>query len=268
MSKPNLIQKIKAIQARLGLPADGIIGSMTLAKIEAELDKVLPPVKSPIKPEKKTPAHLTVSRKGLEQIVQFEISSDHYYQQHLSKPTWPKGQSGVTIGIGYDVGYHSKTEIESDWGDHLTGEDMKNLLQVCGLKGKAAADRVASVQSIRISLKSAKEVFYKATLPKYAALTRKAYPGVETLPADAQAMLLSLVFNRGTSMTGSHREEMKTIQALVKKQDLKGIELQLRSMKRLWDKSTLLGLHKRRDKEADLIANARKTYENSELVQV
>ncbi|MBX7157803.1 MAG: peptidoglycan-binding protein [Verrucomicrobiae bacterium] len=267
MSNPNLTQKIKAIQKRLGLPADGIIGPMTLAKIEAALDKVLPQTE----PEKKAPtsaALLTVSRTGLEQIAQFEISSDSYYQQHLSKPTWPKGQSGITIGIGYDVGYHTKAEIEKDWGAHLTKEAMNQLLQVCGLKGKAAADRLASVQSIRIQLKSAKEVFYQSTLPKYAALTRKAYPGVETLPADAQAMLLSLVFNRGTSMTGSHREEMKTIQTLIKKQDLKGIALQLRSMKRLWDKSTLAGLHKRRDKEADLIANARNTYSNSDLVHV
>ena len=81
-------------------------------------------------------------------------------------------------------------------------------------------------------------------------------------------MLLSLVFNRGTKMSGNKRREMKAIQALILDKDLDGIAEQIRLMKRLWNKSELPGLHTRRDKEARMIANARTDYHSFELVSI
>ena len=107
-----------------------------------------------------------------------------------------------------------------------------------------------------------------STLPRNAQMTRKAYPGMEALPADAQGMLLSLVFNRGTRMSGSSRREMKAIQSMVIGRDLNGISEQIRSMKRLWDIEVLAGLHKRRDAEAQMIADARTDYDSAELFRV
>jgi hypothetical protein len=61
-----------------------------------------------------------------------------------------------------------------------------------------------------------------------------AFPGINELSPDAQGALVSLVFNRGTSMEGDRRREMRAIQAAVANGDLQEIADQLRSMKRLW----------------------------------
>jgi len=259
MAAPTTKERLKTIQRRLGLEDDGILGPITLSRIETLLDETLGPARE-------EPEHsLVVSSKGLEQIVQFEISSDGYYRKRLTRPIWPKGESGITIGIGYDLGYTSKDPIWKDWRGKISDFDLDQLVEVGGLKADAARKALPVVEHIKIPLEAAKEVFYTSTLPKYASLTKNAYPGVEELPPDAQAMLLSLVFNRGTRMSGSARREMKAIQPLVAARDLDGIAEQIRSMKRLWDNGALAGLHVRRDKEADMIASARADYEPSEL---
>lgn len=74
------------------------------------------------------------------------------------------------------------------------------------------------------------------------------------LPPDAQGALLSLVFNRGSSLSGSTRKEMKNIQAYVESKNLQKIADEIRSMKRLW--SNLNGLLERREVEASLVENA------------
>jgi GH24 family phage-related lysozyme (muramidase) len=89
----------------------------------------------------------------------------------------------------------------------------------------------------------------------------KAFPGVEHFPGKVQGALMSLVFNRGTSVKGERRTEMKTIQDLVKPgrpdaQTLRQIAGALREMKRLWVNKGLDGLIARREAEARLVESA------------
>ena len=56
-----------------------------------------------------------VSDKLLNFIVEKEVSSREYYEKKYRKPEWPKGASGLTIGIGYDLGYASVDKIKNDW---------------------------------------------------------------------------------------------------------------------------------------------------------
>ena len=119
---------------------------------------------------------------------------------------------------------------------------------------------------IKIPLEAAREVFFRHTLPRYAEQTRKAYPGVEKLPYDAQAALLSLIYNRGPGKRGSRRREMKAIEALVVKRTLREIAEQIRSMKRLWADQGLAGLLKRRDAEAAMVEKSKRNYTPDELV--
>jgi len=92
------------------------------------------------------------------------------------------------------------------------------------------------------------------TVPKFYNLTKKAFPGFEELPADVQGGLVSLVFNRGTSMEGDRRREMRAIRDLVRKKDVKGIADQIRQMKRIWVGTSIeQGIARRRNAEADLI---------------
>ncbi|RLL53659.1 hypothetical protein D8Y20_04350 [Mariprofundus sp. EBB-1] len=262
MTSKKTTERLKAIQRRFGIDDDGMLGPDTLTRIESLLDASLGI-------EKADQAYsLTCSRKGLEQIVFFEISSQAYYRRFLSHPTWPKGRSGITIGIGYDLGYQNKTQIKKDWQGKITDVELDKLIDVAGLKGESAHVALSSVKSVTVPLAVASDVHCSATLPKYAEKTKKAYPGVELLPADAQSMLLSLVFNRGIKMTGASRREMKAIQTLVVEKDLNGIAHQITLMKRLWDKDKLSGLHIRRDKEADTIVHARTEYDPNELINV
>lgn len=261
---PSLVDRIKALQRRLGLRPDGLIGPVTLTRIEAVVDRVLG------RPAEPAPgASLVVSKRSLDAIVQHEISSEAFYRQALERPIWPGAESGVTVGIGYDLGHTSAAQVERDWRGRLPDADLDALLHVRGKTGAGAKAALPEVAHVVVPLTAAREVFYTSTLPRFGALVRTAYPGAEALPPDAQGALLSLVFNRGVSMADTDkRREMRAIRDLVPAGDLDGIAGQIRAMKRHWDAARLGGLHRRRDAEADLVAGAARPYDADEHVSV
>ncbi|MGD9332498.1 MAG: hypothetical protein PVJ53_14385 [Desulfobacterales bacterium] len=262
MARDTIKKRIQRIQRHLDVPDDGLIGPTTLTAIEDALFED--------SQEKEPAVHyaLTVSRQGLKMIVKHEISSPTYYRRALSHPTWPGGRSGITIGIGYDLGYNSAQQIRRDWADQLSDMDLEKLVVVAGLKGQTARQAVKGVRSVSVPFECARDVFYESTLGRYAALTAKTYPGVEALFPDAQAGLLSLVYNRGGSLSGARRKEMAAIKALVAQQDYEAIAGQIRAMKRLWEGKGLPGLLKRRDDEARLVRQSDRDYEAEDIVRV
>jgi GH24 family phage-related lysozyme (muramidase) len=174
-----------------------------------------------------------------------------------SPPGWPGGSSGVTIGIGYDLGYVTVDQFESDWGGYLSISQIESLRIVVGLKGIKAKNKVANFSDIKIKRADAEKVFLERTIPLTQLKTEHAFPVIDDLPADAQGALVSLVYNRGASMVDNssqdRRREMRAIRDAVAVKDLKEIATQLRLMKRLWVGKNLGGLLKRRDAEADLV---------------
>jgi len=259
--KPSITARIKRIQKHLRLTAGGLIGPATLTALENELfGEIAAPIQAPNH-------SLTVSQGGLKQLVRHEISSASYYRKRLTRPVWPGGSSGVTIGIGYDLGAQSKSRIKKDWRKHLPDRCLELLLLVSGKSGKEAKRRLGMVKAVTIPLEAAEEVFFNSTLPRYAAMALKAYPELNKLHPGAQAAILSLVYNRGTRKSGGSRREMKAIAPLVLDRDYEGIAAQITSMKRLWRGKNLPGLLKRRDHEAALVLQNR-SYRTSELVRV
>lgn len=103
-------------------------------------------------------------------------------------------------------------------------------------------------------METAKSIFYLYTLGRYAKYVRIIYPKAYQLPPDAQGALLSLVFNRGYSLNGDTRREMKNIQNYIESKNLAKIANEIRSMKRLWP--NVKGLIARRETEAVLVENA------------
>ncbi|MGK0269372.1 MAG: GH24 family phage-related lysozyme (muramidase) [Cocleimonas sp.] len=79
-------------------------------------------------------------------------------------------------------------------------------------------------------------------------------------------MLLSLVYNHGSKLTGARRKEMLAIKRHVKKQDLDSIAKEFQSMKRLWQDKGLEGLLHRRDSEAIMIKKSKRRYKESDFV--
>jgi GH24 family phage-related lysozyme (muramidase) len=200
-----------------------------------------------------------ISNRALELIVDSE---------GLNQPgKWPGGLSGITIGIGYDLGYVTVDQFESDWGELLPVDARSRLAGCIGLRGIRAKNRAASVGDIRIPRAKAERVFTQKTLPATAQRTEQAFPGCDRLPSDARGALASLVYNRGTSMVDDspedRRREMRAIRDAVARGDLQAIADQLRAMKRLWAGRHLDGLVARREAEAKLveacIAEARAT---------
>lgn len=175
----------------------------------------------------------------------------------LDQPSqWPGGASGITIGVGYDLGFVTSEQFEEDWSAHLESDQIGRLKDVIGLSGDAARQRAGEFRDIKIVRADAEEVFKERTLPLYSQRTEDAFPGVDQLPANAQGALVSLVFNRGGAMDGDRRREMRAIRDAVAAGDLQEIANQLRAMKRLWEGKGLDGLLKRRDAEADLVESS------------
>ena len=250
--------RFRRIQTALGVDVDGVLGPQTLTALEERLGIVAKP----------GAFSLECSASSLDEIVKFEVSSREFYNRKLQSPTWPGGHSGVTIGIGYDIGVTSRAETKADWSGEIPDADLTALLVAQGTTGEPAKILAMRLKAIRIPFETASSVFYKSTLPRYAKSTRLIYPGVQNLPADAQGMLLSLIYNRGTKLTGPTRTEMAAIKALVAegKTALDAIADQVESMVRLWP--DLPGLQKRRRREAALIRKSDREYRPEELIRV
>jgi hypothetical protein len=201
-----------------------------------------------------------LSKKSLDLILEFEVGGgENYYNKFLKNPTWPEGQSGVTIGVGYDLGYVNKAEFSEDWKD-LPKEIFDRLYKVVGIKGYNAKNLIRGLKDISIPWDLALKVFNNKTVTKFYNLTKQTFPNFDNLPEDAKGGLVSLVFNRGNALEGDRRREMKLIRdgmKLVSTFDQKALTFianQIRNMKRIWIGGSIeKGMSRRRDSEAKLI---------------
>ena len=198
-----------------------------------------------------------ISKKSIDFIIQQECGGRAFYDKVLQKPSWPGGDSGITIGIGYDCGYETLTQFTKDWNNNLPIDSFKLLKPVVGVKGEKARDLLkGDILSVRIPFNMAYDVFVKNDVPRYFAMTKKIYPQLEELNEDTQGALVSMVFNRGTSLAGDSRTEMRAIVYLVAKKDYEGIAEEIEKSKRLWEHRGLDGLVLRREAESDLVRNS------------
>jgi GH24 family phage-related lysozyme (muramidase) len=164
-----------------------------------------------------------ISQAATDLIVSYEVTSESYYSAHYQQPAWPGGASGVTIGIGYDLGYQVAADFEEDWASYLDAVTLAGLATVL-----------------------------EQSQPRTIAETEAALENTGELSPDSLGALVSLVYNRGTSFDapGPRYLEMRKIKALMAAKQFEQIPDQIRAMKRLWP--TVPGLQRRRDAEADL----------------
>jgi hypothetical protein len=201
-----------------------------------------------------------LSKKSLDLILEFEVGGgENYYNKFLKNPTWPEGQSGVTIGVGYDLGYVNKAEFSEDWKD-LPKEIFDRLYKVVGIKGYNAKNLIRGLRDIVIPWELSLQVFNNKTITKFWNLTKDTFPNFDKMPEDAKGGLVSLVFNRGNTLEGDRRREMKLIRDGMRitntfdQKALTFIANQIRNMKRIWAGGSIeKGMNRRRDAEAKLI---------------
>lgn len=192
---------------------------------------------------------MNLSEKGISEIIRWETGGRQYYRKH---PEWPGEASGVTIGIGWDLGHTPLHETISAWSNKLGLATFTALSAVVGVKGEAAKAILHKVEYLVVPWEAAYDVFEKHTLPNWYLKTLRIYPQMIDLHGDCAAALVSLVFNRGASLSGDRRKEMLEIQQLLRKGRLDEIPAQFRAMRRLWPETE--GLKTRRSQEAELFA--------------
>lgn len=200
---------------------------------------------------------MTLSDQGRKLLLDYEVGGgEPYYRKFLSRPTWPGEQSGVTIGVGFDLGYNTESQVSEAWGA-LADTSLELLNGAIGIRAESARLWLSSrpmVRDIEVPWEKALDVFERITVPRFYLQLLRIYPQAETLPEPARDALLSLVFNRGTSLAGDRRAEMLGIQNALRDGRTRDVPQLLRSMRRLWPNTT--GLQKRRDAEASLFESA------------
>lgn len=124
----------------------------------------------------------------------------------------------------------------------------------------AALARV-SVADIRVTWEHAIEVFRDASLIEYCRRARLAFgpAAFDAAPELVQGALVSLVYNRGASMIGPARLEMRHIRDVcLPAGDAACVAAQIRAMTRLWRGSSIeAGMYRRRYAEATLAVSRR-----------
>lgn len=202
---------------------------------------------------------MKISKAAYDLILKEEVSSRQTYEKKYRGPTWPGHSSGVTIGVGYDVGYVTATELRREWLGRIPDPMISALVPCCGVTGKAAQALVSQLRRaalIDIAFDVAKQQFDEVKLPKFELRTTRALPNTDKLHPDCFGALVSLTFNRGTSYSvpasrdphGRYRET-RAIRAAMVAENFHLIPAYFRDMKRLWPDS---GLTARRENEAKL----------------
>ncbi|MCB2194155.1 MAG: peptidoglycan-binding protein [Deltaproteobacteria bacterium] len=199
---------------------------------------------------------------GIAFIAREETGGLAYYEQKTRWPHYPGYASGITIGVGYDLRYKTEDAFRESWGTHLPPNFLDELARDIARKGSKERAQELKRFGVEVPFKAAWAVFLENTLPRFYADTESVFPSLPRLPGMCRAVLVSLVFNRGTSLDGDRRREMRAIRDILHHADdaalaeqerktiLLGVEDQIISMKRLW--STNSGLNKRRQSEANL----------------
>jgi GH24 family phage-related lysozyme (muramidase) len=197
------------------------------------------------------------SKRALDLIFEYEVGGgEKYYNKFLKQFTWPAGASGPTIGIGIDCAYYTPKELSALF-QFLPFQKRKLVEAASGKTGLAGKEytKVLRNAGIEMSWEEAQKIFMTTTWPKFAALTDRTFPQADQLCDSAYGALVSLVFNRGGSLSGDSRAEMRAIREHVPNKNYHGIAKEIRLMKRLWKGKNMEGLLRRRDAEADLVSS-------------
>lgn len=200
------------------------------------------------------PSSTQISQRATDLIIYFEVSGEAAYRKLYKHPEWPGEQSGVTVGIGYDLGYASKETFKAEWQDFIDKEIIEKLSVACRVKGAPAAELAKSLRGVEIDWPAAFNQYTSKTQPIYVGETEGSLPNTDLLSADSLGALVSLVYNRGSpfDLRTDRFAEMRNIKSYMRAKQFDQIPNAIRSMKRLWPNSR--GLRDRREAEAKLFA--------------
>lgn len=193
---------------------------------------------------------------AIDLIVSFEIGSPELYERRYKAPIWPGAHSGPTVGVGYDLGTRHADIIIVDWESHPHAARMATA---AGITGPISRDWVRKAADISVEYGLARQVFDQTSLVEHYRIARRVFgPAFDRAPGVVRGSLASLTFNRGGSMRGDGRREMRAIRdTCLPAGNWDCVAFELRSMKRIWKGSDIEGgMERRREAEAKLAESA------------
>lgn len=196
---------------------------------------------------------LEVSVGAVNHITEHETGGKAYYTRFYERPQDPGYSSGVTVGFGYDLKFHSPSDIRKDWAGVATPMEIEAMVSVSGKDGSF----YRSIRNkVSIDWNEGLTVFERVTLPRWCKKTYDAYRISElgpdfTMHPHVAGALVGNTFNRGTKITTGDRyiEKYRRRQAILSRQWDK-IPQTYRDEQRHW--SGHAGLTRRRREEAEL----------------
>jgi len=238
---PGTRDAVVAARASVAMVNRATVGTAADAAVADEaLQEVLAAAPDPFPPRLTAPGGTFIAR--------LEVGSPRQYRSMYCHPEPPREQSGITSGIGYDLKFVMRAAFEADWAGAVPAITVDRLARAFGAKGSVELCR--TVADLNFPLDVAMKVFRERTLPEFLNKTRSIYPQVDTLSPARATALVSLVYNRGASLEGDRRREMRAIRELLASGDREAVAAEIDAMERLWDPQ--FGLVKRRHDEARL----------------
>lgn len=210
---------------------------------------------------------MRISQAAFDLIVEQEITSKAVYEKRYRRPEWPGGASGITIGIGYDVGagVSNRAQLDGDWKDKIPDPMIDALARGIGVTGESAQRLLPLIKNlVDVPWDAAIDVFTNRDIPKWTDIVCRALPNTDKLSPDCLGALVSLAYNRGPSFSkdGDRYIEMRAIKDHMAAGEFSKIPDEFRRMKRLWG-ANLSGLLERRDAEAALFARGLASAQNA-----
>lgn len=194
-----------------------------------------------------------IAMRAIDLIIAFEVTNQSAYNRLYQRPIWPKGASGVTIGIGYDIGYATRAWFREDWIGKIPDPVIQRLAPACGVTGEPAHLMLPEFRDVQIGWTAAKDQFLQRILPRTIGEVERSLPNANLLSAESLGSLASLVYNRGAPFDSpkDRYREMRAIKVHMEAKAFSNIPGAIRAMKRLWEGDPdMRGLLQRRELEA------------------
>jgi len=182
-----------------------------------------------------------------------------YYDKHYQTATFAGDGSGATIAIGVDLGQNTAEWTTTSWTPYFDNTIVKQLAACSGDTTSSLAKRdVTNLQNIIIVWNTALNEFNTQEVPNYYATALRVFPGLSDLSINAQSGVLATAYNRGFSMVGASRVDMRNLRTSVANKDYQGMAnacLHMKiTMRDSWNNAGIYeGLAARYDATAKLI---------------